>query len=168
MKPSLSPLNFIGDSNLTEQNIHDFLEASVKHMRNATAQNRTYVSNDTTDLANLQPSDCIGYCDSSQLRHIFEEYKHYHGFVSLVVSVQALSFMVSFTGVERRKTLSCGTATFCIHEIYSLPTLFQNSLCKRMIEILKDAILKVIYPNIVEYLRNAMESVMLLHHTASS
>lgn len=123
MKPSLSPLNFIGDSNLTAQNIQDFLEASVKHMRNATAQNRTYVSNDTADPTNPQPSDCMGYCDSSQLRHIFEEYKHYHGFVSLVVSIKAFSFMLLFTGLERRKTPSCGIATSCIHERYSLPTL---------------------------------------------
>lgn len=35
------------------------------------------------------------------------------------------------------------------------------------LKVLKDAILKVTNPNIVEYLRNAMESVILLHHTAS-
>lgn len=88
MRPSLSPLNFINDSNklnLTAHELKDFLEASVKHaVRNATAQNKTLakLSNDTLDL-----SDCIGYCDSSQLRHVFEEYKHYHGYVSLVVSM---------------------------------------------------------------------------------
>lgn len=95
MKPSLSPISFIGNSSLTEQNIQDFLELTVQHMRNTTTQNKTNVLNDTSDLPGPHSNDCIGYCDSSQLRHIFKEYKHYHGYVSLVVSIFILSEMIA-------------------------------------------------------------------------
>jgi hypothetical protein len=90
MKPSSNPPMGIEnphDYNLTAEYLNDFLEKSLGLLANRTQYNKsltTVADDETTNSINRQ-QDCIGYCDSD-MRQIFNEYRHFHGYVTLVVS----------------------------------------------------------------------------------
>jgi hypothetical protein len=75
--------------NLTDEMFSDFFELMrKKNMLAGNVENKTYsnITNGTFDDPNLQHSEnCESYCQN-EMRHFFEEYRNYHGYVSLVVS----------------------------------------------------------------------------------
>lgn len=91
MKTSPNPQGVIdnpNDFNLTAENISEFLKY-MKEKMILNEQNKTYtnITNGTLDEPNPhQVPNCHEYCDS-QMRSFFEGYKHYHGYVTLVVSI---------------------------------------------------------------------------------
>jgi len=83
-------------ANLTKEDFDDFLIknkdltakqsanlSAVKFVENSiniTANNNNSILQNVSDVVN-----CTSYCDG-EMRHIFEDYKGYHGYVTLVVS----------------------------------------------------------------------------------
>lgn len=82
MKPPLNELN------LTAESIQDFIERSRLHsMLRSNKSHISNITNDTSDeLSTYQAVNCSDYCEGS-MRHIFDDYKQYHGYVTLVVSI---------------------------------------------------------------------------------
>lgn len=85
MKTSISPIvNNPKDYNLTEEYLADFMERTKDLMRN-----RSMPMNITKGLSGNESTNrtdiCLDYCDS-QMRDIFDDYRGYHGYVTLVVS----------------------------------------------------------------------------------
>lgn len=94
MKPSAKPLpqKFIENAkelNITDEYLSDFMEIWKKNYMPVNAENKSYtnITNSTFEVNPHQAVSCddLRYCDS-EMRHFFEEYKHYHGYVSLIVS----------------------------------------------------------------------------------
>lgn len=95
MKPSAPPQKVIDNPteyNLTDEYLIDFMDKYREHMMKASSQNKTFtnMTNGTLDDVDHhahQAINCIEYCDS-QMRHFFDEYKQYHGYVTLIVSIE--------------------------------------------------------------------------------
>lgn len=74
------------DMNITEEHWKLFIEKLKKY--STADNNKTFIEN-VTNLTTVMPtpvSSCDDYCDS-HMRHIFESYRHYHGYITLVVSI---------------------------------------------------------------------------------
>lgn len=79
-----------GELNLTEEYFNDFLIKSKEHMMKVSLQNKTYINTSGIILDDQTPHpavNCSEYCSDSHMRQIFDEYKNYHGYVALVVSI---------------------------------------------------------------------------------
>lgn len=90
MKPSMSPkvIENPNEFNLTDEYLSDFMVVYREHIRKTTLQKNNYTNFTNSLLENHdihQAANCDDYCDSH--RQIFDDYKQYHGYVTLVVSV---------------------------------------------------------------------------------
>lgn len=91
MKATPSPQKVIDnpkDFNLTEEYLNDFMDKYREHMKNKNFSNKSFVQNfngTLNDSTHHQAVNCSEYCDSN-MRHVFEDYKEYHGYVTLAVS----------------------------------------------------------------------------------
>lgn len=95
MKTSPNPQRVIdnpSDFNLTQEHLNDF----VKYMweKNFMLHNKSYTTPNITNVTQDEPTshqagNCHEYCHS-QMRRFFDEYRHYHGYVTLVVSTSNL------------------------------------------------------------------------------
>lgn len=106
MKPSAAPPEVVDDPNLNnltkEYRLHDFVVALREHLEKSNFQNKSFsnITNTTMDDDHQQPYQpvkCVEYCDSN-MRHFFEDYKQYHGYVTLIVSI--VQFGASFARTE--------------------------------------------------------------------
>lgn len=95
MKPSVKPSKVIENAkefNLTDEYLTDFMDIWRQTILIANAENRSYtnITNGTLEDANPQQAvSCDDYC-KNEMRHFFDEYRNYHGYVSLVVSTRNL------------------------------------------------------------------------------
>lgn len=75
--------------NLTDEYLSDFMVIYREHMKKTTLQKSNYTNFTNSLLDDQNPPqavNCDDYCDS-HMRQIFDEYKQYHGYVTLVVSI---------------------------------------------------------------------------------
>lgn len=91
MKPSMSPkvVDNAKEFNLTDENLNDFLATYREHMKKTALQKNNYTNFTNSWLDDQSPSqavNCADYCNS-HMRDVFDEYKQYHGYVALVVSI---------------------------------------------------------------------------------
>lgn len=92
MKTSSKPHKIVDNAkefNLTEEHLADFVNQLDQWM-SENGHNKTYTSSNVTngthdELNQHQIVNCDDFCDS-QMRHCFDVYKNYHGYVTLVVS----------------------------------------------------------------------------------
>lgn len=108
------------DYNLTEEYVNDFLVKSKEYILRANLQNRS--STNTTnilleDQITNPAVNCVEYCDS-HMRQIFEDYRVYHGYVALVVSIfKHLTFelftrnLINFGALHELLSTSRATST---------------------------------------------------------
>lgn len=91
MKPSVKPpplrvVENANDYNLTDEYLVDFIDRMKFMLGNSENKSHPNITNSTMEEPNPhQAVNCDDYCDN-QMRHFFDEYRHYHGYVSLVVS----------------------------------------------------------------------------------
>lgn len=90
MKPSAVPPRIVDDPNqwnLTQEYLTDFVAMLGKYKAdNEKNKSYTNITNGTFEERNpQQAANCEEYCNS-EMRHFFDEYKQYHGYVALVVS----------------------------------------------------------------------------------
>lgn len=92
MKTTAAPHEFenITGLNLTQEQLDVFMEHLNKHLTKTNLHNKTFANETFDDSNSHQAVNCDEYCDSD-MRHFFEEYKHYHGYVTLVVSIPNLA-----------------------------------------------------------------------------
>lgn len=84
MKSISHLLVFENQTDITAENIADFFKRN-NELINKTVQTNNLSNNLSEAESTQQAVSCLDYCDS-HMRDIFDDYRGYHGYVTLVVS----------------------------------------------------------------------------------
>lgn len=111
MKESTKPHKIVDNAkefNLTEEHLTDFVNQLDQWLLE-NGPNKTFTSTNTTNVTRDEANQhqivsCDDFCDS-QMRHCFDVYKQYHGYVTLVVSLLRLREKIEFRVHNDMKTM---------------------------------------------------------------
>lgn len=84
MSTSISPLKALDGltfpPNISNESVHEFLTIWMDIIKKNNTKNIKTTPNETTD-------NCLHYCEHN-IRDFFTQYKLYHGYITLVVSIK--------------------------------------------------------------------------------
>lgn len=89
MKPSVAPSKVVENPqeyNLTDNDLSAFFEIYREYNKLNINKTSNNITNSTSFDDAHQAVNCSEYCNS-QMRHLFDDYRHYHGYVTLIVSI---------------------------------------------------------------------------------